>query len=36
MKVKLLDIACVRSGDKGDISNIGVAFESEGSLSLGC
>ena len=29
MKVKLLDIACARSGDKGDSSNIGVAFESE-------
>ena len=29
MKVKLLDIACARSGDKGDSSNIGIAFESE-------
>ena len=29
MKIKLLDIACARSGDKGDSSNIGIAFESE-------
>ena len=29
MKIKLLDIACARSGDKGDSSNIGIAFESQ-------
>tara|TARA_Y100001935_G_scaffold201999_1_gene170453 strand:+ start:14 stop:373 length:360 start_codon:yes stop_codon:yes gene_type:complete len=29
VKIKLLDIACARSGDKGDSSNIGIAFESE-------
>ena len=29
MKIKLLDIACARSGDKGDSSNIGIAFQSE-------
>lgn len=29
MKVKLMDIACTRSGDKGDSSNIGVVFEYE-------
>ena len=27
MKIKLIDIACTRSGDKGDSSNIGVVFE---------
>jgi len=27
MKIKLMDIACTRSGDKGDSSNIGVVFE---------
>ena len=27
MKVRLIDIACTRSGDKGDSSNIGVVFE---------
>tara|TARA_B110000116_G_C16431236_1_gene400628 strand:+ start:222 stop:599 length:378 start_codon:yes stop_codon:yes gene_type:complete len=27
MKVKLMDLACTRSGDKGDSSNIGVVFE---------
>ena len=27
MKIKLMDIACTRSGDKGDSSNIGVIFE---------
>ena len=27
MKVRLMDIACTRSGDKGDSSNIGVVFE---------
>ena len=27
MKIRLIDIACTRSGDKGDSSNIGVAFE---------
>ena len=27
MHVKLIDIACTRSGDKGDSSNIGVIFE---------
>ena len=27
MIVKLMDIACARSGDKGDSSNIGVIFE---------
>ena len=26
MKIKLIDIACTRSGDKGDSSNIGVIF----------
>ena len=29
MKAKLIDIACTRSGDKGDSSNIGVIFEYE-------
>jgi len=29
MKVKLIDLACTRSGDKGDSSNIGVVFEHE-------
>ena len=29
MKIKLIDIACTRSGDKGDSSNIGVVFEHE-------
>ena len=29
MKIKLMDIACTRSGDKGDSSNIGVIFEYE-------
>ena len=29
MKIKLMDIACTRSGDKGDSSNIGVIFEHE-------
>tara|TARA_B100001123_G_C14727019_1_gene795438 strand:- start:226 stop:594 length:369 start_codon:yes stop_codon:yes gene_type:complete len=29
MKVKLMDLACARSGDKGDSSNIGVVFEYE-------
>ena len=29
MKVKLLDIACARSGDKGDSSNIGIIFANE-------
>ena len=29
MKIKLMDIACTRSGDKGDSSNIGVVFEYE-------
>ena len=29
MKVKLIDLACTRSGDKGDSSNIGVVFEYE-------
>ena len=29
MKVRLMDIACTRSGDKGDSSNIGVVFEYE-------
>ena len=27
MKIRLMDIACTRSGDKGDSSNIGVVFE---------
>lgn len=27
MKIRLMDIACTRSGDKGGSSNIGVAFE---------
>ena len=27
MKIRLIDIACTRSGDKGASSNIGVAFE---------
>ena len=27
MKVKLMNLACTRSGDKGDSSNIGVVFE---------
>ena len=27
MKVKLIDLACTRSGDKGDSSNIGIVFE---------
>ena len=27
MKIKLMNIACTRSGDKGDSSNIGVVFE---------
>tara|TARA_B100001250_G_scaffold338754_1_gene305899 strand:- start:261 stop:638 length:378 start_codon:yes stop_codon:yes gene_type:complete len=27
MKVYLMDLACTRSGDKGDSSNIGVVFE---------
>ena len=27
MKIRLMDIACTRSGDKGDSSNIGVIFE---------
>ena len=27
MKVKLMDLACTRSGDKGDSSNIGIVFE---------
>ena len=27
MKIRLIDIACTRSGDKGDSSNIGVIFE---------
>tara|TARA_Y100001970_G_scaffold234227_1_gene292429 strand:+ start:21 stop:398 length:378 start_codon:yes stop_codon:yes gene_type:complete len=29
MKVQLMDLACTRSGDKGDSSNIGVVFEYE-------
>ena len=29
MKIRLMDIACTRSGDKGDSSNIGVVFEYE-------
>ena len=29
MKIRLMDIACTRSGDKGDSSNIGVIFEYE-------
>ena len=29
MKVNLIDLACTRSGDKGDSSNIGVVFEYE-------
>ena len=29
MKIRLMDIACTRSGDKGDSSNIGVIFESK-------
>ena len=29
MKIRLMDIACTRSGDKGDSSNIGVIFEHE-------
>tara|TARA_Y100000994_G_scaffold239800_1_gene233810 strand:- start:4474 stop:4851 length:378 start_codon:yes stop_codon:yes gene_type:complete len=29
MKVQLMDLACTRSGDKGDSSNIGVVFEHE-------
>ena len=29
MKIRLIDIACTRSGDKGDSSNIGVIFEHE-------
>ena len=29
MKVKLFHVACTRSGDKGDSSNIGVIFEHE-------
>ena len=29
MKIRLMDIACTRSGDKGDSSNIGVVFEFE-------
>ena len=27
MKIRLMDIACTRSGDKGDSSNIGIVFE---------
>ena len=27
MQIKLMDIACTRSGDKGDSSNIGIVFE---------
>ena len=27
MKIKLIEIACTRSGDKGDSSNIGIVFE---------
>tara|TARA_B100001142_G_C14262511_1_gene627625 strand:- start:825 stop:1178 length:354 start_codon:yes stop_codon:yes gene_type:complete len=27
MQIKLMDIACARSGDKGDSSNIGLVFE---------
>ena len=27
MKIRLMDIACTRSGDKGDSSNIGVVFD---------
>ena len=27
MKIRLMDIACTRSGDKGDSSNIGVIFD---------
>jgi len=29
MKVQLINLACTRSGDKGDSSNIGVVFEYE-------
>ena len=29
MEIRLMDIACTRSGDKGDSSNIGVVFEHE-------
>ena len=29
MKIRLMDVACTRSGDKGDSSNIGVIFEYE-------
>ena len=29
MKVQLMNLACTRSGDKGDSSNIGVVFEYE-------
>ena len=29
MKIRLMDIACTRSGDKGGSSNVGVVFEFE-------
>tara|TARA_B100000959_G_scaffold282688_1_gene349684 strand:+ start:538 stop:915 length:378 start_codon:yes stop_codon:yes gene_type:complete len=33
MKIRLMDIACTRSGDKGDSSNIGIVFEHENVYS---